>query len=105
MQIHLKQPGQPVSDFAIAGSVVTVSGVAVDCAAYQQDISVTLEIRANASGPGLGGDGAYLAQIEIPARRYLVTQTTQEDEAEPMEHREALPLDPLAVVVTLWPAA
>ncbi|SSY76710.1 hypothetical protein [Alcaligenes faecalis] len=105
MQIHLKQPGQPVSDFAISGTVVTVSGVAVDCAVQQQDVSVTLEIRANASGPGLGGDGAYLAQIEIPARRYLAPQVPMGEGEEPMEQLEAQPLDPSAVAVTLWPAA
>lgn len=102
MQIHLKQAGQRVSDFAVLGAQVTVSGVTVDCAEHQQDIGVLLEIRANNSGPGLGGDGAYLAQIEIPARRYHTLESNGEEGGQG-EGKEALPLDPAAVIVTLWP--
>jgi hypothetical protein len=106
MQINLKQPGQPVADFAVAGAIVTVSGVSIDCAARQQDIAVTVEIRNNGGMPGEGGDGAYLAQIEIPARRYEAATIPAEDEDEqPTVMSEPQPLDPHAVVVTLWPTA
>ena len=70
MQIILKQGGQPVADFSVSGANVTVAGVAIDCAERQQDIAVTVEVRQNIGGPSEGGNGAYLAQIEIPARRY-----------------------------------
>ncbi len=106
MQINLMQPGQPVADFAVSGAVVSVAGVPVDCAASQQDVAVVIEIRSNDGIAGVGGDGAYLAQIEIPARRYETTTIPAEGEGEQdTEVRSPLPLDPDAVVVTLWPTA
>ncbi len=108
MQIILKQDGQPVADFSVSGANVTVAGVAIDCAERQQDIAVSVEVRQNIGGPSEGGNGAYLAQIEIPARRYETVIVPAEGEGEdeqPTELREPLPLDPNAVVVTLWPTA
>ena len=108
MQIILKQDGQPVADFSVSGANVTVAGVAIDCAERQQDIAVTVEVRQNIGGPSEGGNGAYLAQIEIPARCYETVIVPAEGEGEdeqPTELREPLPLDPNAVVVTLWPTA
>lgn len=98
-QIHLKAAGQPVADFAVSGTTVTVAGVAIDCAVRQQDTAVTVEIRANDAGPSEGGDGAYLAQIAIPARRYTEIETNDGTQHEPQ------PLDPNAVDITLWPTA
>jgi len=106
MQIILKQDGQPVADFLVSGANVTVAGVAIDCAERQQDIAVSVEVRQNIGGPSEGGNGAYLAQIEIPARRYeTVTVPAEGEDEQPTELREPLPLDPNAVVVTLWPTA
>lgn len=102
MQIHLKTPGQPVADFSIAGALVTVAGVAIDCAARQQDVATVVEIRAGAAGAAEGGDGAYLAQIRIPARRYDEHEIDDEH-GNLTVLRDALPLDPNAVEVTLWP--
>lgn len=100
MQIHLKQPGQPVADFSIVGAEVTVSGITINCLDRQEDSSVIIEIRKNAGGAGEGGDGAYLAQIEIPARQYIEIPGDTEEE---QMTREAVPLDPHAISVTLWP--
>lgn len=106
MQIILKQDGQPVADFSVSGANVTVAGVAIDCAERQQDIAVSVEVRQNIGGPSEGGNGAYLAQIEIPARRYeTVTVPAEGEDEQPTELREPLPLDPNAIVVTLWPTA
>ena len=110
-QIVLKQPGQPVADFAFSGNTVTVAGVSVDCAARQLDTAVTVEVRANKTGPGEGGNGAYLAQIAIPARRYTTVESTAPvvSVAGGMGQSAAtqvpVPLDPNAVQVTLWPTA
>lgn len=101
-QITLKQPGQPVADFAVSGAVVTVAGVTVDCAERQLDTSVQIEIRAAEGGAIEGGDGAYLAQIMIQARRYdEVPGETEEDPVEIV----AAPLDPNAIEIVLWPTA
>lgn len=106
MQINLKQPGQTVTDFAVSGTTVMVAGVEIDCADRQEDVGVVIEIRNNTGGPTEGGDGPYMAQIEIPARRYEVGTAYPDDpNEEPVEVRDPVPLDPNAVVVTLWPSA
>lgn len=104
-QIILKQPGQPVADFAVASTTITVAGVTVDCKARQLDVDVAIEIRRNANGPGEGGDGAYLAQISIPARRYADVTGSSEGETQFHPMQEPVPIDPNAVQVTLWPSA
>lgn len=101
-QIHLKQPGQAVADFAVNGAIVTVAGVEVDCAARQLDTSVAIEVRANSGIASEGGNGAYLAQILIPARRYQDVSSV-DAEGKDVVLREAIALDPNAVSVTLWP--
>jgi len=112
MQIHLIHPGQPVADFAISGTTVTVAGLSIDCAARQQDVAIILEIR-NHNGTVIEGDqGAYLAQIQIPARRYAEPENeTFGDEGDdefigPQDAPAAPtpePLDTNAVIITLWP--
>lgn len=101
-QITLKQPGQPVADFAVSGAVITVAGVTVDAVERQLDTSVLVEIRTADGGAIEGGDGAYLAQIMIPARRY--DEMPGETEEDPVEIVPA-PLDPNAIEIVLWPTA
>lgn len=96
-QILLKQPGQPVADFSIAGTVIGIAGVVIDCAERQNDGTVNVEIRRHAGGFGEGGNGAYLAQIAIPARRYAMVQS------DVGEQSVAVALDPNAIEITLWP--
>ncbi|WP_269497175.1 hypothetical protein [Castellaniella sp. S9] len=104
MQIRLMEPGQPVSDFAIAGTLVTVGDVSIDCAAREGDTAVLIEIRNNNGLITEGGAGAYVAQIEIPARRYeTVIVEPEGGEQGPSEAQEPVALDPDAVTVTLWP--
>ena len=104
-QIILKQPGQPVADFAVAGAVVTVAGIVVDCAERQGDTAVSVEVRNNKSGPSEGGAGAYLAQIDIPARRYIDVAGADDNDGKPTVIKEPVALDPNAVAITLWPTA
>jgi len=102
MQINLKQPGQPVADFAVSGATVTVAGISIDCADRQRYVAVTIEIRSGLNGPVEGGDGAYLAQIEIPASINEAESINEDGES---VASAAVMLDPNAVVVTLWPVA
>jgi hypothetical protein len=106
-QIKLKQAGQPVADFSVAGALITVAGVIIDCAARQNDGAVSVEIRGSAAGAAEGGDGAYLAQIAIPARRYILVEAiSAEDEGgmgQSISMQEPVPLDPNAIEITLWP--
>ena len=107
-QINLKQPGQPVADFSVSGTIVTVSGVTINCAGRQTDIAVTVQVRTNHASPGEGamegGSGAYLAQIEIPARRYTDIDGKDKD-GKPEITQSPVPLDPNAISITLWPTA
>jgi hypothetical protein len=111
-KITLQIPGQPVADFSISGAVVTISGAAVDCAVAQDDTQVVVNIMRDKSGVTAinGKTGAYLAQIFIPAKQYH-DQLSIDAEGRPVldangnqiTNRVALPLDPNAVAVTLWP--
>lgn len=104
--IKLIAPSQPVAAFAVDDATVTVSGVTVDCAAEQQDAAVSIEIRDNAGTAERGGDGAYLATLHIPAREYADQPGEPDHETgEPSIERAALPLDPNAIIITLWPTA
>jgi len=108
MQVQLIHPGQPVADFGISGTSVTVAGHTIDCAARQQDVAIIIEIR-NYNGAVIEGDqGAYLAQIQIPARRYAEPESESFDDDESGTMQDATapvpePLDTNAVVITLWP--
>ncbi len=104
-QIILKQPGQPVADFSISGATVVVAGVSVDCVERQLDTAVTVEIRLTNGVAAEGDAGAYLAQIDIPARQYETLEISQEENAPVTHVRQPMPLDHDAVVVTLWPTA
>lgn len=104
-QIVLKQPGQPVADFSFSGAIVTVAGVAVDCADRQLDSSVIVEIRIGSSGAREGGTGAYLAHIAIPPKRYATVTGPDDANGNPSSVQEPIALDPNVVQVTLWPTA
>lgn len=103
-QIKLIQPGQPVADFSVSGTIVAVAGVSVDAAAVQEDASVIVEIRHNGEAAQIGGDGAYLAHIEVPPAQYSEA-LVDEESGEVIMPAERLPLDPNTIVITLWPTA
>lgn len=103
--VNLKQPGQPVANFAFNGASISVNELTIDCADHQADSKVTVEIR-DANGETLVGDsGAYLATIEIPAKTYTDADTGEIDPEteQPIFEKTADPLDPNAIVITLWP--
>ena len=106
-QINLIQSGQPVADFSVSGSLITVAGVTVDCGSRQLDVASVIEIRSFCGVAQEGGDeGAYLAHIHIPAKVYLETEVPAEsgdDETATTIQRTPVAIDPNAVSVTLWP--
>lgn len=97
-QITLMQPNLPVASFAVDGNLISIAGVAIDAAERQQDVSVQIEVRGTGNEATEGGDGPYLAQIRIPARRYEEIETEEEELV-----MSPLPLDSNAVEITLWP--
>lgn len=98
-QIFLKQQGQPTPDFSASGHLIVVEGLSVDCDELQKDTPQLIEVRSGPNGAMIGGNGAYLAQILIPARQYE-ERGGEDDEQE----RVALPIDHNAIEVTLWPS-
>lgn len=103
-QIFLKQQGQPTPDFSASGHLIVVEGLSVDCDELQKDTPQVIEVRSSPSGAMIGGNGAYLAQILIPARKYEEVESVSEDGEEVEKERVALPIDHNAIEVTLWPS-
>lgn len=102
-QIVLKQPGQNSADFSVSGAVITVAGVTVDCKAREEDVTQIVEIRQHNGVAREGGKGAFLAQIEIPARSYADERTSPSEDELPGVVRSPVPFDPNRIVLTLWP--
>lgn len=102
-QIILK--GSTVADFSVFGTIVTVAGLPVDCAERQSDAEEIIEIRNSAKGPVEGGNGAYLAVIRIPARRYHDEAGPDDEQDNPTIVPVADHLDPHSIEITLWPTA
>ena len=102
-QIILKQPGQLSADFSVNGAVITVAGVVVNCEAREEDVTQTIEIRQHEGVAQEGGEGAFLAQIEIPARRYVDEVGPLGEDEQPTIVRSPVPFDPNRVALTLWP--
>jgi len=103
-QINMKQPGQVVSEFSVTSDVVTVAGVVIDCAARETDEAQIIEIRELDGIPHEGGDGAFLAQVEIPARRYIEEAGPLDADGHPTTVTTPGAFDPNRIVLTLWPA-
>lgn len=106
-RIVVINPGQSVADFSVSGALVTIAGLQVDCEALQEDVVKRVEVRRNAGRIEIGGDGAYVAQIEIPARTYTQSagSEAEDGEEEAVASSTATPLDANAILVTLWPYA
>lgn len=110
MQVIIARGG-PRPDFAISAAVVTVAGVAIDCAARQGDSQQVIDIRrqegvAQEGVAQEGGSGYQLASVRIPPRHYVEveSESSRDGSDEPGTEREAQPLDPRQVEVTIWPA-
>ena len=97
-QIILMQPGLPVASFSVDENLISIAGVAIDAAERQQDVAVYIDVRGTSTAAAEGGDGPYLAQIHIPARRY--EEALNEEEETVLVPQ---PLDSNAVEITLWP--
>lgn len=100
--INLIQQGQPVADFSTNGALVTIAGLEINCAEHQDDSATTIEIRQSANGAQIGGTGAYIAVIEIPAKSYI-EDLAEDEEGNQVSNLVAEPLDHNAITIQLWP--
>ncbi|MBI5917797.1 MAG: hypothetical protein HY849_00260 [Nitrosomonadales bacterium] len=105
--ITLQSLGQPVADFGVSGMTIAIAGTQIDCAALQEDGQVLLNIVRDKSGSvriNPEGGGACLAIIRIPAKQYHEADGEPDPHTgEPTRIRAAVPLDPNAIDVELWP--
>lgn len=126
MIIVEKNEGEKIA-YTQNGTVVSFAGgrLALDCALYQKDWDVHLDVCENADGNlviGTESGQKYVAQLDIPAREYEYPETPEtapavlddedadtetETSADEMEHAETdppvlLPLDMEKVTLSLW---
>jgi hypothetical protein len=103
--ITLIQPGAPIAPISIAADSLAIGDITVNFAAEQKDTSSVIVIRHYAGAFVRGGDqGAIVAVVCIPARRYT-EQPGDIDPitGEPITIQVAEPFDPNTVSVELWP--
>lgn len=116
-----KNEGAKVA-YTQSGTVVSFADgrLSLDCALYQKDWDVHLDVCENADGNlviGTESGQKYVAQLDIPAREYEYPETAEpahaftdldeETEADGMERTETappvlLPLDMEKVTLSLW---
>lgn len=103
MRIQTRGAG-PHADIDINGSVITVAGELIDCAAAQGASEIIIDVRRDSNGHvRLGGAGYQLASVAIPPRQYEAVATGNvDDSGDPIYEQQPIPLDPDAVLVTLW---
>ena len=88
----------------VGTNCLEIAGVVVDLAAAEADSQTILNITNDAGTPvlGLGGKNGYIADIEVPPRRY---ERVEEEDADGILITKsiAIPFDVNAVVLKLWP--
>lgn len=95
------------ADFSISGTMVSVGNVNVDCAVWQSDHEMIVDICSDDNGgfvAGASNGKAYVLSCIIPPRRYELVEDG-EDENGPIMKQVAIPLNPNDVVVKVWPYA
>lgn len=94
--------------YTVTGSKITFDDeVTYNLARYERDEAVHIDLcrdkRGNlVSGVIPGTAERYVAQIDIPARKYSYVPNGVDEEGRPMEKKVAAPLDMESVTLTLW---
>jgi hypothetical protein len=104
MIILKKNEGVYVS-YALTGTALTLDNGALTVALSEQqrDWPVQLDISADETGAlVLGPSRRYVAQLDIPAKSYDIVKGKADDFGFPQLFKNAAPLDPDAVTLTLW---
>lgn len=104
--IVLQNPSQPVADFSVSGTIITIGGAVIDCAALQTDSQEIINVYRDKAGdvklnPKNGG--TCLAIVRIPARHYADQAGPNDEHGNPTVVSVPQPLDPNAISVELWP--
>ncbi|GAB6276230.1 MAG: hypothetical protein SAMD01599839_07700 [Rectinema sp.] len=98
--------GTPVAEYALdeATKVLTVAGLEVNLPDYERDTQNIVTISAGEAGPELGIEGkhGFIADIDIPPRRYVDEEGLNEA-GDPVTNHVPVPLDTGRIILKLWP--
>jgi hypothetical protein len=91
--------------YEVTGTVISFANgeLALNCASYQQDWNIHLDICSNTDGTlviGTENGILYVAQLDIPARQYTYPEPS--DDPEDQQPPTPIPLDMDTVTLTLW---
>lgn len=79
------------------------SEIMLDLAKYERDFPVHIDICENKFGMlTMGISREYIAQIDIPAREYVIADDGVDEEGNPQEVSVPVPFDMGNVTLTLW---
>lgn len=107
MKIIEKNEGRKIP-YEVAGTKITFDDEAMyNLGKYERDDANHLDICRDAYGNLVNGvpgeSGRYVAQIDIPPRKYTEEETGQMDEqGHPLIQLQPVPLDMDTVTLTLW---
>jgi len=104
--VNIQILGSPVAsyDLGVGTKVLTVAGLAVNLEELEKDTQNIITISQGENGPEIGPAGryGYIADIEIPPRRYEYQSDTDEN-GDPITKQVAVPLDTDRITLRLWP--
>jgi hypothetical protein len=104
MRLNKKNQGSYIQ-YELNGSRISLRGgeLTLDLAQLERDYAVHLDISQNTAGQlVMGPSYRYSAEIDIPARVYIVEKGEADDLGFPKLTRRAVPLDMEKVELTLW---
>jgi hypothetical protein len=104
MIVNKKNTGSYVA-YQLTGAVLSFrhNELALDLPQYQCDYPVHLDISEDASGAlVLGPSIRYIAEIDIPAREYIITAGEKDDIGFSLLYKAAVPFSAAKVSLTLW---
>lgn len=106
MQMIRMVEGAAVAPYSLdeETKVLTVAGIEIDLAAAEADCQTILNVTNDGGTPvlGLSGKNGYIADVEIPPRRYDTVEE-EGDDGEPLTKTIPRALDTKSVVLKLWP--
>lgn len=89
--------------YGVSGTIITFDDeLSLKLSKLEKDDAVHKDICFDADGDlmiGTAGARAYVAEIDIPARRYITPETEEGEEPQPPQ---PVPLDMDTVTLTLW---
>lgn len=103
MTVRYKNAGSYPS-YSLDGHVLTIGGLRLDLAALAQDEPLHLTISADTAGRLTLGDGhRYVAELDLPAKKYAIEKTGYTDDyGFPALRKAELPYPAEDALLTLW---